>query len=70
MEGKNRFHQPENQFPLAGIRLWFPLAGRNLQIKKYCFKQSENRFSLAEMENLLKNAFLLDKKATYIGRNI
>ena len=75
MEEKNGFHQPENQFPLAGIRLlfknWISTSGKeNVQIKEYCFKQTENRFPLAGMENLFKNTFLLDEKTAYIGRNI
>ena len=35
---------------------------KNLQIKEYCFKQTENSFSPAGMENLFKNTFLLDEK--------
>ena len=35
MEEKNGFHLPENQFPLAGIRLFFKnLISRFLQTKK------------------------------------
>ena len=54
MEEKNGFHQPE----------------KNLQVKEYCFKQTENWFLMTGMENLFKNTFLLDKKTAYIGRNI
>ena len=35
---------------------------KNLQIKEYCFKQTENSFSPVGMENLFKNTFLLDEK--------
>ena len=40
------------------------------QKKEYCFKQTENWFPLAGMENLFKNMFLLDEQTAYIGRNI
>ena len=71
---KNGFHQSENQSALAGIRfeklgfrLWFPLAEKNLQIKEYCFKQTENWFPLAGIENLFKNTFLQDEKFALAG---
>ena len=39
---KNGVHEPENQFPLEGIRLffknWISTSTKNLQIKEYCFK--------------------------------
>ena len=42
MEEKNGLLQPENPFPLAGIRLfflnWISTSRKNLQIKEYCFK--------------------------------
>ena len=40
---------------------------KNLQIKKYCFKKTENRFPLTGMENLFKNTFLLDEKTAMVG---
>ena len=50
-------------FPLVGIRLFFKnwissmvsTNRKNLQIIEYCFKLTENRFSLAGMENMFKN---------------
>ena len=51
-------------------KLDFHQQEKNVQIKKYCFNQTENWFALAGMENLFKNTFLLDKKTAYIGRNI
>ena len=39
---KNGAHEPENQFPLEGIRLffknWISTSTKNLQIKEYYFK--------------------------------
>ena len=62
MEEKNGFHQPENQFPLVGMlffKNWISSMvstnRKNLQIIEYCFKLTENRFSLAGMENMFKN---------------
>ena len=42
-EKENGFHQPENKFRPAGIRLFFKnwistSKQKNLQIKEYCFK--------------------------------
>ena len=51
------------------FQLWFPLAEKNRHIKEYCFKWTENRFPLPEMEMFCKNEFLLDEK-NYFGRNI
>ena len=72
-EKKKDFHEPENQFPRAGIRLffknWISASRKNLQIKKNCLKQTENQFPRAGMENPSEDAFLLDEKTAYIGRN-
>ena len=38
---------------------------KNLQIIEYCFKLTENRFSLAGMENMFKNTL-----KNCFGRNI
>ena len=39
---KNGVHEPENEFPLEGIGLffknWLSTSTKNLQIKEYCFK--------------------------------
>ena len=39
---KNGVHEPENEFPQEGIRLffknWLSTSTKNLQIKEYCFK--------------------------------
>ena len=69
MEEKIDFQKPENQFSLAGTRLffinwisWFPLAEKNLHIKEYCFNKTENRFPPVGIENSFKKIFLLEGK--------
>ena len=56
MEGKNGFHQPENQFPPAGIRLFF--------------KNWISRFPKTEQKSLDKRIlFQLDRKSVSSSRN-
>ena len=75
---KKRFHQLENQFPLAGIRLFFkywifrfPKTGKKKSLnKRILFQLDRSRFPLAGMENSFNNTFLLDEKTASIDRNI
>ena len=62
---KIRFH-----YKIIFQKLDFHQQKKNVQIKEYCFKQTENRYSLAGMENLFMDTFPLDEKIANIGRNI
>ena len=70
MEEKNGFQVSTSRNKVIYQKLDFHQRKKNLQIKEYCFKQTENRFPLARMENLFKDTFLLDEKTAYLGRNI
>ena len=51
-------------------KIEFPLAEKNVKIKEYCFKWTENWSPLVGIENLFKTTFLLNENSVYIGRNI
>ena len=70
MEEEKWFALARKSVSTSRNKFFFKSCRKNLQIKEYCFRQTENRFPLAEMKNLFKNTFLLDKKTAYIGRNI
>ena len=76
-EEKNGFHQPENQFLLIGIRLFFknwifrfPQTEKKTLNKRILFQLDRKSVSTTGMENSFKNTFLLDGKTASIDRNI
>ena len=80
MQKKCFFRQKNGKwFPLRGkyfsvktdslkFQSWFLTAEKKLQTKTYCFHQTENKFPLAEMKDLLKYIFLLDNTGKCIFR--
>ena len=50
------------KFDFPQISVIFSVSRKKLGIKKYCFQQTKNSFSLAGMKNRLKNMFQLKKK--------
>ena len=62
--GKNKFYQPENQFPQAGI------VTSEFQKLQQSSELTENPLPLAGMKNSLKNTFPFDQKTVFSATNI
>ena len=75
MEEKNGFHQPENQFPLAGIRLffknWISTSRKKSPNKRILFQVDRKLVSTSKNGEFVSGyVFARHEKTAYIGRNI